>query len=159
MKKLTLAIAVLLLATLAVGMAGYASPSTRALLVALFFHPTSIGSRHQGIIGNVTMDFWGVICTTAQSVPTKGPDLTMTSNNGRTLVVPLGWTPHHPCIHMASFLVDLNPGTYSVTLSPAIQCYKPQPDEFGGIMCNLPFTVKVEPGTYSHVVLAIAGGL
>src|SRR5437667_12542111 len=100
-------------------MAGYASPSTRALLVALFFHPTSIGSRHPGLIGNVTMDFWGVISTTAQTVPTKGPDLTMTSNNGRTLVVPLAWTLQHPSITMTSFLVELNPGTYSVTLSPA----------------------------------------
>src|SRR6266699_2877119 len=106
-------------------MAGYASPSTRALLAALIFHPTSIGSRHQGIIGNVTMDFWGVICTTAQSVPTKGPDLTITSNNGRTLVVPLSWTLHYPCIHMASFLVDLNPRTYSVTLSPEIHATSP----------------------------------
>ena len=159
MKKLSLAIAVLLLATLAVGMAGYASPSTRALFVELVFHLTSVGSQHQGIIGNVTMDLWGVICTTAQSVPAKGPDLTMTSNNGRTLVFPLSWTLHYPCIRMAGFLVDLNPGIYSVTLSPAVDCYKPQDEESGGIMCNLPFTVEVEPGAYSHVVLGIRGGL
>ena len=139
MKKLTVAIAVLLLVTLSVGMAGYASPSTRALFAELVL--------------------WGTICTTAQSVPAKGPDLTMTSNNGRTLVVPLSWTLHYPCINMASFLVDLNPGTYSVTLSPAVDCYKPQGGESGGIMCNLPFTVEVEPGTYSHVVLGIRGGL
>jgi len=159
LKKLTFAIVVLLLTTLALGMAGYASPTTRALLNALVFHPISAGPRHQGIIGNVTMSFWAVICTTAQSVPTTGPNLTITSNNGRTLVIPLSWTLHYPCIHTASFLVGLNPGTYSVTLSPAIKCYKPQPGEFGGIMCNLPFTVEVEPGTYSNVALWIRGGL
>jgi len=159
LKKLTFAIVVLLLTTLALGMAVYASPTTQALLNSLVFHPISAGPRHQGIIGNVTMDFWAVICTTAQSVPTTGPNLTITSNNGRTLVIPLSWTLHYPCIHMASFLVGLNPGTYSVALSPKIECYKPQPGEFGGIMCNLPFTVEVEPGTYSHVVLGIGGGL
>ena len=159
MKKLTLAIAVLLLATIAIGMAGYASPSTRAILAALLFHTTLVGFWHQGIIGNVTMDFWAVVCTNGSSVPEKGFNLTVTSNNGRTLVVPLSWTRHFPCISTASFLVDLHPGIYSVTLSPAVDCYKPQPDEFGGIRCNLPFTVEVEPVIYSHVVLWMAGGL
>ena len=105
------------------------------------------------------MDFWGVICTTSQSVPTTGPDLTMTSNNGKTLVIPLNWTLHYQCIHTASFLADLTAGTYSVTLSPAVDCYKPHAGEFGGIMCNLPYMVEVEPGIYSHVVLGVSGGL
>lgn len=157
MKKLTLAIAVLLLATIAIGMAGYASPSTGALLSVLLFHV--VGSPHQGIIGNVTTDFYGVICTNVPSVPAQGSNLTITSNNRRTLLVPLSWTTHYPCISTASFLVDLNPGTYSISLSPAIACDKPQPGEGGGIMCNLPFTVEVEPGIYSHVVLWVRGGL
>ena len=160
MKKLQLAIAALLLVTLAVAAVGYASPSTRALLNALVLHPASVEPRHQGIIGNVTMDFWAVVCTTKQSVPETGADLTIVSNNGKTLVVPLNWTLYYPCIHTASFLVDLNPGTYSVTLSPVIQCYKPQPGgSQGGITCNLPFTVEVKPGTYSHVVLGVGGGV
>lgn len=156
MKKLTLAIAALLLATLAVGIAGYASPSTRALLDALLLHP--VEPLHQGIFGNVTKDYWAVVCTAEQSVPAKGQDLAVTSNNGKTLVVALSWTLHYPCISNASFLVDLNPGTYSVTLSPTVQCHKPL-GEFGGITCNLPYTVEVEPGIYSHVVLGIGGGL
>ena len=160
MKKLTLTIAALLLATLAVGMAAYASPSIPALLTALVLDHNPVEPRHQGIIGNVTKDYWAVVCTTEPSVPTKGQDLAITSNNGKKLVVALSWTLHYPCISNASFLVDLNPGTYSVTLAPAIDCYKPQPGgPQGGITCNLPFTVEVEPGIYSHVVLGIGGGL
>jgi hypothetical protein len=155
LRKLTYSLLAILLTTIVLGTIGYASTSSAlTIIVSQLIH---VASWHQGITGNVTILYWSTICTS----PIKGLDLKVTSANGRILLVHLSWSVkvENPCTHFSSFRVDLDPGTYSVTLSQTFGCHKPESGSSGGFYCNLPFSVNVESGVYSPVVIGFGGGI
>ena len=148
--------------------------ATLALVITPVSHPIFAGSPRQGIAGKITIWYWATACRLI-----TGENLQVAPADGRILIINLTWSITYSvpitdlrtgstvnykvgppgCASFSSFRVDLDPGTYSVTLSPMIQCEKPQPGAFGGITCNFPLTVNVEPGVYSSVVLGVSGGI
>jgi hypothetical protein len=150
-------IALLLLAFLVTSLAatGYALATTPFLTHAIFSTHNQIDgiqdlSSQQGITGTVTIANVSPICTVTGSVPATGPDLIITSSNGRTTQdVALSWTLQNQCQLVAPFRVTLSPGTYSLNLSS----------------CNymgcrvLPITVVVVPGVFTPAKISIITGI
>lgn len=168
MYRSRLAIAALLLSTIVLGGAVFASGSAYiswSRLSTLFSHPKTgpVRSTHQGITGNATMGFWAIVCTPVTN--RVGPDLNITGPHGQIDQYALTWNtiqnPLYSCDSLSTFQIELQPGTYSITIDSlsAAQCHKAQPSSFGGLTCNLPYQVDVEPGQYSTVSLFVGGGL
>ncbi len=146
----------LLLAFLATSLAatGYALATTPFLTHAIFLTHRKIDviqdlSSQQGITGTVTIANVSPLCTVTGSVPATGPDLIITSSNGRTQGVGLSWTLQNRCQLVAPFRVTLSPGTYSLDLSS----------------CNymgcrvLPITVVVVPRVFTPAKISIVTGI
>ncbi len=161
MRKITAVLAAVLVATFALGIAGYALALTPSQTLTTFSTKPSLGptpavSRHQGITGNATIEFVSPLCFPGQpTVPTTGPGLVITSTEGKItegkiIVVSLSWSLVAGCITFAPIQVPLNPGTYSVTLAPCT---------YASCRSVLPITVNIQPGVYSPVVIRITTGI
>src|SRR6266550_7009503 len=85
----------------------------------------------------------------SRSAPATGPDLIITSSNGRIQVVALNWTLQNRCELIAPFQVILSPGTYSLNLSSC---------SYMGCRV-LPITVVVAPGFFTPVRINIVTGI
>ena len=155
MRKITVTLATILLATFALEIVGYSlaltpSQTPTALSANPSLGPTPVVSRHQGVSGNATIEFVSPLCFPGQpTVSTTGPSLVITSVEGKIVVVSLSWSLIAGCIKFAPIQVSLNPGTYSVNLSPCTYA-----------SCSvLPITVNVQPRVYSPVVITIHTGI
>lgn len=153
MKK---ALAILLLAFLATSLiaTAYAIATTPFLTNSIFsIHRETDRAQnlmnHQGINGSATIANIAPVCTTTGSVPATGPDLVITSSTGQRQIALLSWTLQGQCELTAKFQAALNPGTYSVSLSP----------------CNymgcriLPITVVVVLGVFTPIKINIVTGI
>lgn len=150
------ALTVLFLAFLATSLTAtsYALATSLSLTNAIFsIHPdidrTLNVSSHQGITGSVTIANVSPVCSITGSAPATGPDLVITSSNGRIQVVALNWTLQNRCELIAPFQVTLNPGTYSLNLSSC---------SYMGCRV-LPITVVVVPGVFTPVRINIITGI
>jgi hypothetical protein len=146
----------LLLAFLATSLlaANYALATTPFLKNAIFSIHRGIDrtqniSTHQGIIGDTTIANISPACGVTGSTPPTGPDLIITSSNGKTNVVALSWTLHDRCALIAPFQVTLSPGIYSLDLS---RC------SYTGCRV-LPITVVVVQGVFTPVNINIVTGI
>ena len=150
------ALTVLFLAFLATSLiaTSYTLATSPSLTNAIFsIHPgidrTLNGSSHQGITGSVTIGNVSPVCSITGSAPATGPDLVITSSNGRIQVVALNWTLENRCELIAPFQVTLSPGTYSLNLSSCSY-----------MACRvLPITVVVVPGVFTPVRINIVTGI
>jgi len=150
------ALTVLFLAFLATSLiaTSYALATSPSLTNAIFsIHPeidrTLNVSSHQGITGSVTIANVSPVCSTTGSAPATGPDLVITSSNGRIQVVALNWTLQNRCELIAQFQVTLSPGTYSLNLSSC---------SYMGCRV-LPITVVVVPGVFTPARINIITGI
>lgn len=145
---------VLLIIFLATGLAGaaYAFTTASSLGLATFDNPSlhSSGSfLHQGLFGKATIGNISPLCTTGQDRPSNGPSLIISSIDGKIVVIPLSWSIVNGCSLVAQYHVPLQPGTYSVTLSPC---------PYMGCR-NLPVTFIVTTGIFSQVDVNIVTGI
>jgi hypothetical protein len=83
------------------------------------------------------------------SVPASGPDLFVTSSNGKIQTVALSWTLQDRCELIAPFQVTLTPGTYSLSLSSC---------NYTGCRV-LPIAVVVVPRVFTPVKINIVTGI
>jgi hypothetical protein len=146
----------LLLAFLATSLiaTSYALATSPSLTNAIFsIHPeidrTLNISSHHGITGSVTIANVSPVCSITGSVPATGPDLVITSSNGRIQVVALNWTLQNRCQLIAPFQVTLSPGTYSLNLSSC---------SYMGCRV-LPISVVVVLGVFTPVKINIVTGI
>ena len=152
--RMTKTAGVLLLIFLAAGVAGaaYALATTSIVNFGASDNPSlhSSGSfLHQGLFGKATIGNISPVCTIGQDIPSTGPSLIIASADGRIVIVPLNWSIVNGCSLVAQYHVTLQPGTYSVTLSPC---------PYMGCQ-SLPATVVVLPGIFSQVDLNIVTGI
>ncbi len=106
-------------------------------------------SVHQGISGKAVIANVSPVCALTGSQPATGPSLVITSVNGKTIVLAIDWALVNRCALVSQFQVPLQPGTYSVTLSPCSY-----------LGCStLPITVAVEPGAFTPVDINIVTGI
>ena len=150
------ALTVLFLAFLATSLTAtsYALATSLSLTNAIFsIHPdidrTLNVSSHQGITGSVTIANVSPVCSITESAPATGPDLVITSSNGRIQVVALNWTLENRCELISPFQVTLSSGTYSLNLSSC---------SYMGCRV-LPITVVVVPGVFTPVRINIVTGI
>jgi hypothetical protein len=149
-------LALLLLAFLATSLAAtsYALATTPSFTNTVFsVHPdvdwTEDLSSHQGITGSVAIVNVSPVCTLTGLVPATGPNLVVTSSNGRIQMVALSWTLQDRCQLIAPFHVMLSPGTFSLSLSSC---------SYMGCRV-LPITVVVEPGVFTPAKINIVTGI
>lgn len=145
---------VLLLIFLATGVAGtaYAFASTSIADFGAYDNPSLHSSGlflHQGLFGKVTIGNISPLCTVGRNIPSTGPSLIIGSADGKIVVVPLNWNMVNGCSLVAQYHVTLQPGTYSVTLSPC---------RYLGCR-SLPVTVMVVPGMFSQVDVNVVTGI
>ena len=150
------AFTVLFLAFLATSLTAtsYALATSPSLTNAIFsIHPdidrTLNVSSHQGITGSVTIANVSPVCSITGSAPATGPDLVITSSNGRIQVVALNWTLENRCELISPFQVTLSSGTYSLNLSSC---------SYMGCRV-LPIIVVVVPGVFTPVRINIVTGI
>ena len=109
----------------------------------------SVFILHQGIVGRIQIANVTPLCTTSGQSLASGPNLVITSSNGQIIVIPLTWYRVNQCALVSQFHVDLQPGTYSLTVSPCSY-----------LGCNtLPITVNVQPGIVVPVNVSINTGI
>ena len=150
------ALTVLFLAFLATSLiaTSYALATSPSLTNAIFSIHSEIDrtlnvSARQGLTGSVTIANVSPVCSITGSAPATGPDLVITSSNGRIQVVALNWTLEDRCELIAPFQVTLSPGTYSLSLSSC---------SYMGCRV-LPITVVVVPGVFTPVRINIVTGI
>src|SRR5207249_10838708 len=124
--------------------------------VLLFLVPSTTGSStlslHDALpilTGSVTIANVSPLCSITGSAPATGPDLVITSSNGRIQVVALNWTLENRCELISPFQVTLSSGTYSLNLSSC---------SYMGCRV-LPIIVVVVPGVFTPVRINIVTGI
>ncbi len=125
------------------------SLSTSSLSTDHTFGLNHLFLAHQGIAGSVSIANVSPVCALTGSQPASGPSLVVTSADGRILVVSLSWSLVDRCALETQFKVPLQPGTYSLTLSPC-----------GYMGCRtLPITVVVQSGVFAPANISIVTGI
>ena len=152
MNSPVLILLVVFLATTAAA-AGYGFVTSQGLYLKSSSDHTSGYSSvlflHQGIVGRIQIANVTPLCTTSGQSLASGPNFVMTSTNGQILVIPLTWYRVNQCALVSQFHVDLQPGAYSLTVSPC-----------NYLGCKtLPITVNVQPGVIVPVNVSINTGI
>ncbi len=146
----TLLIVFLATACAATGYAYLTNQSTH--LNASNYHTSGYSSilfMRQGVAGRIEIANVTPLCTASGQTPASGPNLIIMSTTGNILVVPLTWNRVDQCELVSLFHVELQPGSYSLTVSPCnyIGCR------------SLPITVTVGPGIIVPVKISITTGI
>jgi hypothetical protein len=120
-----------------------------------------------GIIGNVSIGPIRPVCFVPQNDTNTVPDpsnsgeVVVTSQSGEQTSIPVNWSIWGGCELWGSFKAELEPGTYSLTLSNCLQDAKypgcSQSLHFGP--AGLPMTVRVERGRLTPVSIGIDTGI
>lgn len=107
-------------------------------------------SLHQGLSGKVVISNTSPVCFAGQNgSPAAGPNILITSADGRVVTLRPEWTLVHGCELAAQFNVLLQVGTYSITTSPCE----------GAACWSTPAQFIVDPGVFTTISVQITTGI